>query len=356
MSIKEIAKIANVSPATVSRVLNNPDYRCASPETREKIRKAAIKLNYVPNEAARKLKTGKYSAEKAYYISILITRTDSAHIDPFFDELLRVIETEMHKNNCILSKVYYRSLFSSEKRCQREALNHMIESMHDELNGHSDGLIIIGKCAKSALALFQKVYGNVVCVSRNSSNGQAEEVICDGKQIASIAVEHLIELGHTSIGYIGQCRDEARYKGFQETMQKHNLQLLPEFIVETDQTEAGGYEAVEEFLKLEDYPTAIYCCNDITAVGVLKNLAKRKNVYKPSVISSDDIDEAQFTTPMLTTVHLPKEDMGRIAIKLLLDRIRKGHKAIVKVELQCRLVVRESCSYVQESGWNDYCI
>ena len=79
MSIKEIAKRAQVSSATVSRVLNNPDYK-----VRERIRKAAIELNYVPNEAARRLKTGSSSAEeKTCYINILMTRTDSAHVDPF---------------------------------------------------------------------------------------------------------------------------------------------------------------------------------------------------------------------------------------------------------------------------------
>lgn len=84
MSIKEIAKRAQVSSATVSRVLNNPDYKCSSPQVRERIRKAAIELNYVPNEAARRLKTGSSSAEeKTCYINILMTRTDSAHVDPF---------------------------------------------------------------------------------------------------------------------------------------------------------------------------------------------------------------------------------------------------------------------------------
>ena len=117
MSIKEIAKRARVSSATVSRVLNNPDYKCSSPQVRERIRKAAIELNYVPNEAARRLKTGSSSAEeKTCYINILMTRTDSAHVDPFFDEQLRVVETEIHRNNCILSQVWYRAIFSSDKR------------------------------------------------------------------------------------------------------------------------------------------------------------------------------------------------------------------------------------------------
>lgn len=204
MSIKEIAKRAQVSPATVSRVLNNPDYKCSSPQVRERIRKAAIELNYVPNEAARRLKTGINAAEeKTCYINILMTRTDSAHVDPFFDELLRVVETEIHRNNCILSQMWYRAIFSSDKRCRRENIADIIEKMYEQTEGHCDGLIVIGKCNKEALALFRKKYKNVVCVNRNASSGVVDEVVCDGEKIAFMAVEHLIELGHTNIGYIG---------------------------------------------------------------------------------------------------------------------------------------------------------
>ena len=97
-SIREVAKLANVSPATVSRVLNNPNYKCQSPEIRERIWKFAMELNYTPNEAARRLKMGDMKEEKqVYYISVLMTRMDKATTDPFFSELLRVIESEIHK-------------------------------------------------------------------------------------------------------------------------------------------------------------------------------------------------------------------------------------------------------------------
>lgn len=178
MSIKEIAKRAQVSPATVSRVLNNPDYKCSSPQIRGRIRKAAIELNYVPNEAARRLKTGSSTPEeKTYYINILMTRADSAHIDPFFEELLRVVETEIHRNNCILSQVWYKAVFSSDKRCRRENVSGIIDKMYEKTEGRCDGLIIVGKCNKEALALLQKKYKNVVCVNRNGSYGMVDEVV-----------------------------------------------------------------------------------------------------------------------------------------------------------------------------------
>ena len=128
MSIKKIAEKAGVSPATVSRVLNNPNYKCSVSGLRDKIWKTAIEMNYVPNEAARNLKKGvSAKQEKTWYINILMTRTDSSTTDPFFAELLRVIESEIHDKNCILSKVWYMSVFSDDRKCRRENLDRLIK-------------------------------------------------------------------------------------------------------------------------------------------------------------------------------------------------------------------------------------
>ena len=112
MSVKEIAKIAGTSPATVSRILNNPDYHSSDPKVRERVWKAAMELNYVPNEAARSLKLGKNkTSDKVSYIQVLMTRAEKSQTDPFFTEILRVVESEIHRNSCILSQVWYMSVF-----------------------------------------------------------------------------------------------------------------------------------------------------------------------------------------------------------------------------------------------------
>ena len=358
MSIKKIAEKAGVSPATVSRVLNNPNYKCSIPGLRDKIWKTAIEMNYVPNEAARNLKKGvSAKQEKTWYINILMTRTDSSTTDPFFAELLRVIESEIHDKNCILSKVWYMSVFSDDRKCRRENLDRLIDGMYDEVEGKRDGLIIIGRCNKEALKKLNKKYKSVVSVNRNSTNYEVDEVLCDGKKIAAAAVEYLISLGHKNIGYIGQCHSEDRYNGYLETLKKHDLDVIPEYVIETKQTEAEGYEAMEKFFQSDDMPTGIYCANDISAIGMLKCLNKFRNrYYMPSIISSDDIQGAQFTRPMLTTVSLPKEDMGKFALYLLLDRLKGGHSGIVRMELEGRLMIRNSCSSVEDSMWSDYCI
>ena len=307
MSIKKIAEKAGVSISTVSRILNRPDYKCSVPGLREKVWSIAMEMNYVPNEAARNLKKGTQAKEsKIWYINVLMTRTDESRTDPFFTELLRVVESEIHEHNCILSKVWYMPLFSDDRKCRRENLDQIIQRMYTETEENKDGLIIIGRCNPLALKKLNQKYRSVVSVNRNSTNYEVDEVLCDGKKIAQMAVEHLISLGHRNIGYVGGCRNEDRYVGY---------------------------------------------------VGILKYLRKCRNLYfTPSIIASDDIEEAQFTKPMLTTVGLPKEEMGRFALYLLLDRMKGGHSGVVRMELSGKLLVRNSCSHVSESFWSDYCI
>lgn len=358
MSLKEIAQKVGVSTATVSRVLNNPSYKCSVPELRDKIWKLAIEMNYVPNEAARNLKKGiTPEKEKTYYIHVLMTRMDVCKSDPFFTELLRVIESEVHKQSCILSKVMYMSVFSNDRKCRSENLDQIVEGMYDESEEKCHGLVIVGKCNKNALKKLKNKYKNVVSINRNSTNNEVDEVLCDGYKVASTAVEYLISLGHKRIGYVGECQNEARYRGYTDTLQRYRLEWEENYVVETKQTEAEGYKVMEQMLQSGDYPTGIYCANDITAVGMLKCLKKFKNLYYvPSIIASDDIEEAQYTKPMLTTVRLPREEMGKFAIYLLLDRITGGHKSVVRTELEGKLVVRSSCIPADESGWCEYYI
>lgn len=114
---------------------------------------------------------------------------------------------------------------------------------------------------------------------------------------------------------------------------------------------------MQKFMQSEERPTGIYCANDITAIGMLKFLETNKNrYYIPSIIASDDIEEAQYTRPMLTTVRLLKEEMGKFALYLLVDRMRGGHKSVVRTELEGKLMVRNSCVGTDEGGWSDYCI
>lgn len=304
MSIKEIAKRTGASQATVSRVLNNPEHRCSDPKLRDKIWKAAMELHYVPNEAARDLKHGKPGdKQQTYYVQVLVTRSDVGQSDPFIEELLRVIESEIHKHLCILTHVWHKSVFSDERRCKKEDINRIVADLCKETEGNSHGLIIIGKISKHAIPAIRKHFTNVVAVNRNQLGQQLDEVFCDGRKIAFDAVSYLISQGHEDIGYVGGCDHEARFRGYNEALARNRRQ----------------YQSI-------------------------------------SIISSDNIELASQISPMLTTVALPKEEMGRFAVMLLLDRIEGRHQSEVVMELKGKLLIRESVRKYGDNDWSDYVI
>ncbi|MCR5666495.1 MAG: LacI family transcriptional regulator [Eubacterium sp.] len=345
-SIKEIAKMAGVSPSTVSRVLNQPDYKCRDSAARDRIWKAAIEMHYSPNQAARNLRlSNAQDAHKTYYLNVLMTRSAAKQPDPFFSELLHIIESEIHNHGHILTNVYHMPDFSDDRRCARLNLPQLVEELYEQNDRQNNGLIVIGRCNQTVLELLRKKYKNLISINRNSTNYAIDEVLCDGEKVAEMAIDYLCTLGHTNIGYVGACYGEARYRGFQKALASHGLYLDPAFIQETHQTEREGFFAMEHFLQAESRPTAIYCANDITAIGMLKCLNGYRNLpYRPSIIASDNINQSQFSNPMLTTIALPKEEMGKFAIQLLLDRIKGGHESIIRMELEGRLLVRNSCS------------
>lgn len=336
MSIKKIAELTGASPSTVSRVLNHPDYQCQNPNMTERIRQTARELNYVPNPNARNLKLGALASEclsKSYVIDILLARYDSLDKDPFFSELFRCIETELHKTNCSIGQIWNVSDITSDKYKSQQT--------------KGNGLIILGKCPFEIVDTMVHQFSGIIAIDRNPMDYKIDEVICNGSKAAFMAIDYLIGLGHTKIAYIGDCNMEARYMGYYECLSSHNIPLTYDYIIPTNQTKGDGYRAFHEIKSNDKLPTAVFCANDITAIGFLSamkesNGRKRKQIYTPAVISIDDIWEASNISPLLTTVRIPKEDMAHFAILTLLDRLKKGHRESVRLELPCQLMIRET--------------
>jgi DNA-binding LacI/PurR family transcriptional regulator len=271
--------------------------------------------------------------------------------------MLRLTEIEIRRTGCIVSNVWQRADFSNEKYCISEDIDEIVNEMYIKSRQKSDGLIIIGKCAQKALKALKRHEKNIVSINRNSTNYEVDEVLCDGKKIAVTAIDYLVKCGHKKIGYVGDCHSETRFEGYQQAQIHYHLESDIDYIFDTTPNEDHGYEAMEYFLKQSDPPTGIYCANDILAIGMLKCLNKRRNrFYMPSIVSSDDIAEAQYTTPMLTTVSLPKNEMVRFALILLLDRIQGGHRIVSRLEMEGTLIVRESCRSLDEQYQPEYFI
>lgn len=353
ISMKEIARLCGTSIATVSRVLNNPDYNCADASVKEKIWKLVAEYDYVPNEAARNLKSSRLEQEKIYHVNIIVTRIGADETDPFYNELLGIVSTELHRNSCVMSKLWYMPFFALDKKYGKKEIQINLKKVLDQSDENADGLIIMGKCKKNVLEQLKEKFRSVVMIVRNHADSDVDEVLLDGNQIASTAIEYLISLGHQKIGYIGDCRFDECFTGFINTMNAHRLEINMDYMIEAPRSEEGGYAAMDQVLGMQDRPTAFFCLVDTIAVGAINRLNKRKNkTYMPSIISSDGIAQGQYTNPMLTTIEIPKEDMARLAVLLLINRLEKGHRSYVRIVLDGKLVVRESCKRLVEKEEN----
>ena len=357
MSLKRIAELAGTSVSTVSRVLHSPGHRCNQSGLERRIWEIAREQNYIPNPAARQLRKGNEIKATPFTVDVFLTRFNSMEKDPFFLELFHFLEEELMEHQCLLGEVLnvpdFMELerrkqetggvpYRSSENVESERIRHMTGYIEQKKN---TGLMIFGKCPTELIATLRKRYKYMIGIDRNPTEYAYDEVICNGAIAAGQAMEYLISLGHTNIAYIGDCTYESRYIGYYQTLLNHKIPLRYDNVFQTGQTEQEGYRIMEDILQQAIRPSAIFCANDCTAVGVLRALREKKRKgYLPSVISIDDIEEAQRTTPMLTTIRIPKQEMVHLAVSLLLDRKNGGHQEAIRVELPCRLMERESCT------------
>lgn len=339
MTLKDIAAAAGTSVSTVSRVLNQTSPTCASKELQDRIWAIAAEGGYLPDENARSLKKGgrKKKTAENLCVSIVLARISSLEEEPFFAELFRCLESELLQERVVIKEVIFAE-----------------DSVTSDLK-HCDGVIIVGRCTLTLLQRIQKQNKNIVGIWRNAQDFSVDEVICDGKKAAELAIDHLFSLGHQKIAYIGSCSNEQRYVGYCDMMFSHHIPIDYSLIKPTDHTGAKAEAAFYDLMALKksgaaDF-TAIFCANDMTAIRVLSLLEENRKFFRKnpvSVISIDDIEEAQNTRPYLTTVRMPKEEMAHMGVLLLLDRIRGGHKEFIRNEFPCRLARRSSTFEVQK--------
>lgn len=335
MTLKEIANEAGVSISTVSRVINN-NPRAASKEMQERIWEIVRRTGYTPNSAAQNLKRGGRSPSetKSRSIACLFARTSSAMTDIFFSSLARSIEQEAFHHNYIL-KYSFSSFDISNPATYQLITDNTV-----------NGITVLGRCDQQTLKFLRQYFNNIVYVGLNSLDAKYDQIICEGKQAAMTVTEHLINLGHTHIGYIGETSCEERYAGYCEALERHRMPFHKEYIANVNLSSEGGYQGAKLLLERNARVSAVFCGNDITAIGAM-HAFQESGLSIPgdiSVISIDDIETAQYLTPMLTTIHIPTQELGQMAAKILIDRIEGGHHLPIKMNLPFYLANRESCA------------
>ncbi len=334
MTLKDIANAAGVSISTVSRILNGNSVNAASKEVQDRIWEIARAGGYIPNASAQSLKAGNSTRKLTKSIACIYARSTDAKNDAFFSTLTRSMEQEALKEGFIVKYSF------SAYDIHNPATHHQI------INNEVDGVAVLGRCDKDTLKFLKLHFKKVVYAGLNALDAEYDQVICDGYAVAADAMEYLFQLGHERIGYIGEMQNEVRYLAYRDALKKHHIPLDKNLVINVPISSDGGYQGAKRILASAEDVTAFFCINDITAIGALKAIqdCNYKIPEDISVISMDDIDISQYVSPMLTTMHIPIEEIGKMTAKILIDRINNGHTLPLKISLPYYLVKRESCA------------
>lgn len=332
ITIKEVAQAANVSIATVSRVLNGKNK--VKPSTREKILHAIESLNFQPDQNARTMinKTTKT-------VGMLVPELKNE----YWMLLLDVIQKELWEQG------YTLIIGSTDHQVEKE-----IAFVKSFVEKRVDGIIYSSSVMESAeemsgIIQLAKKY-DIPMVTLNPSISQANCVFGDHIQGASDATEHLIGLGHRHIAYIGgRSVSTKRELGYRNAFMMNNL-VVNEALIQRIPglpTFEAGYEAAHQLLLSGEPFTAIFCGNDVLAFGTIKALEEHgKSVPgEIAVVGYDDVHSARLLKPALTTVRQPIQEIGRSLVELIMDSSSKNLNQTVpkKIIYRMQLIVRDSC-------------
>ncbi|HET8913325.1 MAG TPA: substrate-binding domain-containing protein [Ktedonobacteraceae bacterium] len=331
--IREVAKRAGVSLGTVSNVLNHPEL--VAPETLQRVQQAIDEIGFVRNGSASQLRSG-----TSQHIGLIVL--DVAN--PFFTEVARGVEDLANMAG------YFVILCNSDDSVDKE--NHYLHVLEEQ---RAQGVLITpAQNDASYLQRFRERGIAVVLLDRPSRIKDLCSVAVDDVHGGELAAKHLLEGGHTRIGFVhgpsGIRQIADRRRGVIRAVKMAGLnpeQAIVDIAVRT-QSAREGEECVERLLNFENRPTAVFCANDLLALGLMRGLIKC-GISIPedmALVGYDDVEFASVLATPLTSIRQPKYELGRMATELLLDEARNPnshqHKHIV---YQPELIVRESSRF-----------
>lgn len=333
ITIIDVARECGLAPSTVSNALAGKSI--VTPETRSKVMKVARKLGYRASMTARALRTSRTG-------TVALLASDIAN--SFYADILKEIEGVVAAKGL--------SLFLGSTSFDDKKQSRYISSLIDK---QIDGLILTSHSLRPAdRKLLKEQKLPVVCLNRFDPLINADFVGVDNALGVRLAVEHLIAQGHRSIGFVsGRAVASAaseRLGAYRSVLAEKGIPIDERLIVHGDYTEASGRAAAKKLLVLDPRPTAIYCANDLMALGVMA-VAKEMDIAIPeelSVMGFDDIDIAAHPLIGLSTVYAPRDEIGRLAATMLIERIEAAASGDVEkaplrhIRLQPKLVLRNT--------------
>ena len=326
-TIKDVARAANVSTATVSLVIH--DHRRISEKTRKIVLKAIKELDYRPSKIAREL-----VLRQTHNIGFLLTNDHFLRTEPFYTHIFLGTEFEArdHKYYVLLNTI--PSVFEKEN-CQPRFVKEK----------NVDGIIIAGKVPDELIACLIPYNIPLVYVDYYPALGKHYAVMIDNIEGGKKATDYLASLGHRKIAFLGGDLDHPsireRFHGYRQALELLKIPFDSEAIITSESVTSreGGAHATAKLLKKNKNITAIFACNDAMALGAIKYL-KSTGLHVPgdiSIIGFDDVETGIISDPPLTTMHVPKIELGSQAMKMMVDilenRTKKPHKILISAEL-----------------------
>jgi LacI family transcriptional regulator len=331
-TIKDVAREANVSIATVSLVINN--HGRISQETRKKVLKTIKNLNYHPSRSARGL-----VSRSTGNIGFILTEEHFLRTEPFYTNIFLGTEFEARTKDYYVLLATVNSSFSKGDLLPR----FIVEK-------NFDGIVIAGKVPNSLIESILEYKKPTVFVDFSPNNGDYSNVLTDNLKGGQLATEHLIEYGHKNIAFVGgeisHSSIKDRLQGYKFALEGAKINIDESLIITNDEylSRQNGCSSAELLINRRKDVTAIFAANDAIAIGVMQCL-KNKGIEIPdriSVIGFDDVEADLFTDPPLTTIRVPKLDMGIEAIQLILGIINNKHIKAKKILVPVELIVRKS--------------
>jgi DNA-binding LacI/PurR family transcriptional regulator len=326
VSLKTLAAYLNLDPTTVSVVLNRVPGRSIPEATRERIRKAAIKFNYEPSFVARSLRN-----RRTMTIGILVP----VLADGYHAEVMTGIGDRLLEENYFYFIAHHRHRADLIEQYPRMLISRGAE-----------GLITIDTNLLGKLPL------PVVAIAGHQRVSGVTNVVLDNHRAAELSLRHLYDLGHRTIAFMrGQpysADSDARWQGIVQVAQALGLSIRPEITIQLEKDLTSpelGYPLVKQLLAHHRSFTAVLSFNDIAAIGCIRALhdAGLRVPQDVSVVGFDDIKEAAFQTPSLTTIRQPLHQMGALAVQTLLEQLRpSGARDCSQIAVEPELIIRES--------------
>lgn len=325
-TMKDVANAAGVSTATVSRTLMNPEK--VSVQTRQKVENAVLEVGYYPNNLSRGLKRNDSR-------TILVIVPDIG--DPFFTDIIVGIEeiAAQHGYLVLIGDCRY------QHKPEHTFLNLIVTKQ-------IDGMVLLGSNVPFDRHDEQRHLPPMVMANEFAPELELPTVNIDNLTAAFNATHYLQQLGHGRIACISGPEDlplcQYRIEGYIQAMRRMGMPVRKEYLVRGDFTHESGAACAAQLLALPEPPTAIFCHNDIMAIGVLWT-ARKQGLILPrdlSVVGFDDLPAAQYCSPTLTTIAQPRYEIGRQSFLLLLEQLQGRTVAKGSRLLDSDLIIRES--------------